>query len=96
MEELDNINATEFQKFLEESNQEELLKKHSVALATWVNDRKLVFQSQPIEMGTKRNIAKALKYVGFISLGAFIYALVQGDAGFLLLLALPAVGILSI
>lgn len=42
------IDEIEFQKFLEENNV--ALRDNAVGLAEWVNDRKLVFQSDiPIE-----------------------------------------------
>jgi len=47
VEELNNIDNIEFQRFLEENNQV-VLNEKSVALADWVNDRKLVFQSDPL------------------------------------------------
>lgn len=48
LQENDMIDEIEFQKFLEENNV--ALKDNAVGLAEWVNDRKLVFQSDiPIE-----------------------------------------------
>lgn len=49
LQELDNVENTEFSLFLDESNREINAERHSVALAEWVNDRKLVFESVPLD-----------------------------------------------
>ena len=49
LQELDNLDNSELKRFLEESNREVLEESHSVALAEWVNDRKLVFESPKID-----------------------------------------------
>jgi hypothetical protein len=49
LQELDNLENVEFKRFLEENNKEVIDEHHSVALAEWVNDRKLVFESEKID-----------------------------------------------
>ena len=49
LNELDELENVELRRFLAENNQTNLLENHSVALAEWINDRKLVFQGPSLD-----------------------------------------------
>ena len=49
LQELDDLENVELRRFLAENNQQNLLENHAVALAEWVNDRKLVFQGPSLD-----------------------------------------------